>query len=250
MYSIGELNAHDMSPAATSRHSSGPSLLSLPVEIRLEIYSLLFGQGKAMLNLGNRPHLKSFIPGAAFETARAPERSSQLLRTCQTILHEAQPLLYATTTFHVLQHVFAGSLPTSFSDGHGGAKYMKHVVWQLECDLLKRWYAEDLQFQSADEWGSLQTLEIRCRADQWCGSYHGEKDERAEFANGREQVVNYGAWLLQGMGNSERTTFLKLSEDRRYNGKGEVRIKLARGTAPLDSEVSTSVGNPTRHATY
>jgi len=202
------------------------NFLSLPVEIRLQIYSELFGDGKNVLDGGDRQQTSCFISGSAAPIAIAPCRSSQLLRTCKTILFEARPILYDNTVFHVIRHTFAGSLPSSISDGHGTANQLRHLIWQVESDILKRWYEDDLRFETSEDWANLKTLEIRCRVDAWRGSYCGDPDDRQAFANGRDHVLKYCEHLLHGMSDSNEKTFQRLSEDCRFNGKGEVRLRL------------------------
>lgn len=203
-------------------------LLCLPVEIRVQIYTELFGTGKVVLDSGKQQKTSSFISSTAAPIAIVEGRSSQLLRTCKTVLYEARPVLYGNTVFHVIQHTFAGSLPSSFTDDHPSAKSVCEVIWQVECDILKRWYEDDLRFQQATDWASLRSIEIRCRVDAWRGSYCGGADERAAFVVGRDQVLKYGARLLDCMGVGGVRTFNRLVEDCRFHGKGEIRIRLTR----------------------
>ena len=214
------------------------ALLYLPVEIRLQIYAELFGTGKVILDGGDHQKTSCFVSSTVAPISTAPGRSSQLLRTCKTILSESRPVLYANTVFHVIQQTFAGSLPSSFTDDQPSAMHVHDVIWQIECDILKRWYEDDLQFQKAADWASLRSLEIRCRVDAWRGSYCGGADERANFATGREQVLKYGARLLDGMGVGDEKTFQTLVEDCRFHGKGEMRIRLIKSRGSLYSDVS------------
>lgn len=214
------------------------TFLCLPVEIRLQIYAELFGSGKVILDGGDHQKTSCFLSSTAAPIKTAPDRSSQLLRTCKTILYEARPVLYANTVFHVIRHTFAGSLPSSFTDDHPSAKHICDVIWQVECDILKRWYEDDLQFHTFADWASLRSLEIRCRVDAWRGSYCGDIDQRASFTSGRDQVLQYGARLLDGMGHGNLKTFQRLVEDRRFHGKGEMRILLTKSQGPLLPDVT------------
>src|SRR4051812_27131619 len=187
--SVGQAN---MSQTKRNLMVQGPqacALLQLPVEIRLQIYAELFGSGKVILDGGDHQQTSCFVSSTIAPISTAPARSSQLLRTCKTILSEARAVLYANTVFHVIQQTFVGSLPSSFTDDHPSAMHVHEVIWQIECDILKRWYEDNLQFQKAADWASLKSLEIRCRVDAWRGSYCGDVDERANFATGREQVL-------------------------------------------------------------
>lgn len=236
--SVGLANISQTEPNLMVQGPQSCALLHLPVEIRLQIYAELFGTGKVILDGGDHQQTSCFVSSRVAPISTAPGRSSQLLWTCKTILSEARAVLYANTAFHVIQQAFAGSLPSSFTDDHPSAMHIHDVIWQVECDILKRWYEHDLQFQRAADWASLRSLEIRCRVDAWRGSYCGDIDERAHFATGREQVLKYGARLLDGMGVGDEKTFQTLVEDRRFHGKGEMRIRLISSRGPLYSDVS------------
>ena len=236
--SAGLTNKPYAQPRSTFDDLRPTPLLCLPVEIRLQIYGELFGSGKIVLDGGDHQQISGFLSSTASPITTAPSRSSQLLRTCKTILYEARPVLYANTVFHVIQYTFAGSLPLLFTGDHPSAKHVCDVIWQVECDILKRWYEDDLQFQKAADWASLKSLEIRCRVDAWRGSYCGDFEERTEFITGREQVLKYGARLLNGMGSGNAKTFKRLVEDRRFHGKGEMRIRLTKSRGLLCSDVS------------
>jgi hypothetical protein len=235
---VGLTTMPSVEPLSTTDELNPTTLLCLPVEIRLQIYAELFGTGKIVLDGGDHQKTSCIVSSTATPITTAESRSSQLLRTCKTILYEARPVLYANTVFHVIRHTFSGSLPSTFTDNHPSAKHISDVIWQVECDILKRWYEDDLQFQEAADWASLKTLEIRCRVEAWRGSYCGVVDERADFAAGRDQVLKYGTRLLEGMAASDVKTFHRLVEDRRFHGKGEMRIRLTSSRGLLCSEVS------------
>src|SRR5271163_3043684 len=120
------------------------SLLQLPLEIRLQIYSLAFGEGTVVLDAGNYSGPSCLIPKHA-TPVNATGRSSQLLQTCKTILHEAMPVLYENTAVHVTTSTFPGTLPTAFTDGCPLAPYTRKLVWQLQCDLMKKFYFDDFE---------------------------------------------------------------------------------------------------------
>jgi hypothetical protein len=235
---VGSTNMPYVEATSTIDRPKHSNLLCLPVETRLQIYAELFGTGKIVLDGGNRRKLPCFVSRTAAPITAAESRSSQLLQTCKTILYEARPVLYANTVFHVIQQTFAGSLPSSYTDNHPSAKHISDLIWQVECDILKRWYEDDLRFHRAADWAGLRTLEIRCRVDAWRGSCCGDINDRADFATGRDQVLAYGARLLGSMNAGDIKTFYRLVEDRRLHGKGEMRIRLTRTCEPLCSDVS------------
>ena len=204
------------------------SLRDLPVETRLKIYSHLFSPSKVVLEAGNPSSNHSFlIPEAVNIRKRQSGRSSQLLRVCQLILYEARPVLYANTTFQIMMNTFAGSLPSSLSDGHPIAKHVRHLVWQVDCDILKKYYIEDFAFQQGDL-GMLKNLELIAKVDTWKGSFCGEDCDREAFARGRNGMLEYGK-SLQAQLAKDAGGRVYLVEDQRFLGKGEVRIRFGRG---------------------
>jgi hypothetical protein len=213
------------------------SFLGMPVEIRLSIYSHLFKPAKVVLDAGNPPACQTcLIPEDANTRGRQAPRSSQLLRVCKTILHEARPVLYSRTTFHITTHTFAGSLPSSLTNGHPIARHAKHVVWQVDCDILKRYYPEDFAFRQGDL-ENLDSLEVIAKVDTWKGSFCGEDCDRDGFVRGRNGMLEYGKLVLGQLCRAGASS-AQLLEDQRLLGKGEVRLRLGRGNEKLSSTVS------------
>jgi hypothetical protein len=203
------------------------SLWTLPTEIRLQIYDHVFGSGKIILQTQDEDLSASLIPRSATCQNRSP-RSSQLLRTSRAILHEARPILYANTTFHVVSHAFAGKLPTRITDGHPSAPYIKHLVYQVDCDLLKHFYHEDLRLDLADV-ANWSCFEIRCKADTWRDSFMGEWCDREAFVNGRAQVIEYARVFFQAMRDRQESS-IALCEDRSQLGRGRVMVNVSQGS--------------------
>jgi hypothetical protein len=210
----------------------------LPVEIRLDIYSLTFGSGKIVLET-SRSDTDSLLPVAAKAQYRCP-RSAQLLATCRTILEEARPILYANITFHVISHVFAGKWPSNFTDGSTIAPFIKHLVWQVDCDMMKLLYEDDLSMKSTD-FDGLSSLEIRARAETWRDSFLGEECDRDRFVKGREQSIVYIQHLRRQM-----TRKVDLVEDRRLLGKGCVVLRLQPEGRRLTTTVSAAAESERR----
>ena len=205
----------------------------LPYEIRTAIYAEAFGKtpskSRAVL-ISTRIDSDSLLP---LPGTLSPEhryscpRSGQILRVCRAIYDEALPILYSQTTFHVISQTFAGKLPSTFTEvGHPFSKHVKHLVWQIDCDLMKHLYSEDLRIASEDLMG-LKSLEIRARAEGWRDSFLGEECDREKFVKGREQTIAYAAGLkaLMQEGSTENTD---LVEDRTFLGRGCVRLQLNR----------------------
>lgn len=219
--------------------------LSLPCEIRVEVYQLVFGSGKPIIEAKNEDDNSCLIPEGS--RSRNPvQRSSQLLRVNRAILAEARPILYANTTFHVLSCSFAGKLPVRITDGHPFASYMKNLIWQLDCDMLKHHYPEDLCLDTAQaaQWNSL---ELRCRAESWRDSFLGEWYDREAFVTGREQVINYARALGLAMSNPDYME-VNLVEDRSQLGRGRVIVKLSRTRSSLKLEGSQTDHIPIANA--
>jgi hypothetical protein len=204
-----------------------PSPWTLPIELRLQIYRLAFGTGKIIFQTQDGDASASLIPKSATCQNRSP-RSSQLLRTSRAILHEARPILYANTIFHVVSHAFAGKLPTKITDGHPSAPYIKHLVYQVDCDLLKYLYHEDLRLDLADV-ANWRSFELRCRADTWRDSFMGEWCDREAFVNGRAQVIEYARVFFKAMDNRQEIR-MAMCEDRSQLGRGRVVVNVSQGS--------------------
>ncbi|KAI1620257.1 hypothetical protein EDD37DRAFT_613004 [Exophiala viscosa] len=211
-----------------------PNFFALPLEIRLEIYGLVFGRGKAVVKVKNGDTSSCMLPHNSTFQIHA-QRSSQFLRVNKSVLIEARPVLYANTTFHVLNHVFAGKLPTTITNGHPCALFIKQLIWEVDCDLLKHFYPEDLRLDPEDttQWSSL---ELRCRADTWRNSFLGEWCDRESFVNGREQVLAY-ARVFQDAMSTHTASKVHLVEDRSQLGRGRVILRLSRHKPRLSQEV-------------
>jgi hypothetical protein len=212
------------------------NFLNMPVEIRTKIYCIVFDQGKAVLGVDPREEVLSILP-AASQLQHHVRRSSQLLRVCKSILSEARHILYSNTLFHVIvAQAFAGRLPCAFTDGHPAAPFAQHIIWQLDCDMMKHLYPEDLKLDATSV-PNLATLELLVRAETWRDSFLGEWCDREAFVRGRESVIAYAKLLKDAM-LSSRDTEVSLVEDRSQLGKGRVILRLSRGKVIANNEVS------------
>lgn len=211
----------------------------LPLEIRLNVYSQAFGKGHTFFknerqDSGRDVNCPSLLPASA-KVASCQPRSAQLLRVCKAILNEAQPILYASTVFLSGTQAFAGKLPVVITSGHPTIKHIKHLKWQLQCDLLKRFYPDDVQV-SEDDMRSFQTLELRCEIDSWRDSFCGDWCDRAEFVKGRAQIIDFARLLKTRMEGGSR--FVMLVEDRSGLSRGRVVLRLSRRRTILTEDVS------------
>lgn len=205
--------------------------LSLPSEIRNEVYQLVFSTGKIIIEAKNEDDSSCLMPRDSNKPRNPAERSSQLLRVNRVILDEARPILYADTTFHILTAGFAGKLPLKVTDGHPFAPYVTRLIWQLDCDMLKHHYSEDICLDNAQiaQWTSF---ELRCRAESWRDSFLGEWCDREAFVAGREQVINYTRAIALAM-SDPRCLDVDMEEDRSQLGRGRVIVKLSRTRSSL-----------------
>lgn len=215
------------------------SLLDLPYEIRLQIYSDVFGHGITYVDGGrqdagpnnNRP---SMLPMPA-EKSHRQERSAQLLRTCRTILKEARPILYKSTVFRSYSNAFAGRMPVQMTTDHATFRHVQHLEWSLHCDMLKRFDPADVQIE-AEETKKLRSVQLDCQSENWRNSYCGEWDDRQVFVKGRQQVIDF-AKILQVRMSTPKSPVM-LIEDMQYLSRGRVILKLFRGRYSVGPNVS------------
>lgn len=107
------------------------------------------------------------------------------------------------------------------------ARHVRHLVFQVDCDVLKKYYVEDFAFRHK-ELAMLDSLELIAKVDTWKGSFCGEDCDREGFVRGRNGMLEYGERLKSQLGKDVGGRVC-LVEDQRFLGKGEVRIKLRRG---------------------
>ena len=198
--------------------------LRLPLEIRLTIYGLVFQDSNATFSAKRKADDTYPLLPADMIPLHGTQRGAQLLRTCKVVLFEAQPILYSRTRFHVTAHAFAGKLPYMVTNGHPTAPHVQHLVWQLDCDLMKHFYPDDLRLDST-ALAELKTLELRCRAETWRNSFVGEWCDREAFVKGRDQMIDFGKILRAAMATQERDD-ITLLEDRRQLDHGRVVLRL------------------------
>ena len=208
------------------------TLLGLPTEIRLNIYSHLFEEETVLLDAGNHAGPSVALPARTLP-ARSPE-SAEILRTCKSLRGEAQPLLYQKLTFRVTNNNFAGSLPYRLTDGLAIIDHVKHLIWELHCDFLKKFYFEDLAIPGEDV-ANLDSFEIRCRCENWHGSVGKTAVATEQFIQNRQQIEDY-LRCLQAKAAETGARFV-LSENETCLGKGEVRMKMFKQLGQGDCKV-------------
>ena len=214
-------------------------LLHLPIEIRLNIYTHLFDDDIAYVSGGRQDVGKTagratMLPPLT-ESILPQERGAQLLRTCKAILAEARPVLYKHTIFRSSFQAFAGRLPTRMSNNNPTLPHVRHLEWQLNCDLLKVYDSSDVHITATDV-RNLQTVQLNCQAENWKGSLGGEWCDRKMLVKGRQQVIDFGKLLQSRMSDGQR--MVTLVEDRRYLSRGRVVLRLLQGKISMSTGVS------------
>lgn len=215
------------------------TLFQLPLEIRLSIYSELFGNGIAHVDggrqdIGVEAESPNMLP-AITQSPRLQQRSAQLLRTCKAVLAEARPVLYENTIFRTSYQAFAGRLPVKMTNGNLCYPYVRHLEWSLDCDILKKFIDRDVCIRENDA-RYLQTVQLTCQAENWKGSFCGEWCDREMFVQGRQQVTDF-AKLLQASMSGESTP-VNLVEDTRFLSRGRVVLRLSKGGRAVGPTVS------------
>ena len=220
------------------------AFLQLPLELRLEIYSHLFGDVVAHVEGGRQDTgTEAEAPSILAKSGnhlRRQQRSAQLLRTCKTILAEARPILYQHTIFRVNFQAFAGRLPVKMSAGNPSYQHVRHLEWSLSCDMLKRYDATDVQIDDKEA-RNLQSLQLTCQAENWKGSFCGEWCDREIFIRGRQQVIDFAKLLQSKMSSSTRP--VTLVEDVKYLSRGRVVTRLFRGSRAIGPDVSSRLSH-------
>lgn len=209
-------------------------LLDLPVEVRLDIYTHVFGKGTATFMNGPQTEPPTFMPAQSGIQTSCP-RSAQLLRTCRTIFNEAESILYTNTDFCTIAEAFAGKLPTLVSDDKAVGSKVKNLKWQLKCDMMKHFYPEDLQIEAKDLL-QLVNLELRCQAENWRQPSCGVWCDQDSFIQGYEEIIGYARSLREQMRQAGQGE-VYLTEDQSQLGRGRVILHMQRRTPVLREKV-------------
>lgn len=214
--------------------------LHLPIEIRLNVYSQLFGEGVANAHGGRQDvGCEAETPNMLPVLKQAPcmaGRGAQLLQTCKIILNEARPILYKNTVFRSSYQAFAGKLPDQTASDNLTFQHVKHLEWQLNCDLLKKHDPTDVHIKHTDV-QNLKTVKMTCQVENWrevlCNEWHDE----GNFVRGRQQFVDFAKLLQSSMSEGKRV--ITLVEDTKQLSRGRVVLKLFEGRRLLTSDVSS-----------
>ena len=205
------------------------NFLNVPTEIRLSIYSYVFGVDTAVLDF-DRIEAGSGMMGHNYAYLLHKPRATRILQTCRTILTEARPVLFANTTFVV----------NKFADFH-------KLLWDTHCrnqpwlikhidrtiaaiDLEQRWNSDRLAVTKTSFPG-LDVLEMHCSGPGW----------RADAITGVSPTYSEGrAKMLQlALGHVDGSRFDTLIEE--VQGKGQIHLKLMKKHTYVKGHVSHSM---------
>lgn len=214
--------------------------LQLPVEIRLNVYSQLFGEGITKAcggrqDVGSEANAPNMLPVLKM-SSQTGGRGAQLLRTCKVILNEARPVLYKSTVFQSSYQAFAGKLPNQTANDNLTFQHVKHLEWQLNCDLLKKHEPADVHIDHTDV-QNLQSVQMTCQVDNWRDVFCEEWYNQGAFVRGRQQFVDFAKLLQSSMSNGKR--MITLVEDTKHLSRGRVVLKLFEGRRSITSDVSS-----------
>lgn len=203
------------------------TFLDLPTEVRLQIYSDLFKSSSpgSTIQVGNASN--QFLLPLHLTPERSPTKSSQILQTCSTVLFEARPILYDSTTIEVRTNSYGGRLPTKISDGFSGAHQVKKLVWNLNCDLLMRSDFDEIKTGFNQALPNLDYVGLHVRVDTWCDGACVVQADPNEIAIGHQQVREFALLIARSMAG-ETEDKISIAEDERRRERGWIILKLER----------------------
>ena len=124
-----------MPPKPKRQKQKQSRLMTIPIEIRLNIYGFVFGVNTAILEA---QYIAS--ENRNYSYLLHNQRSSQILQTCGKVCKETRVILFTNTTFIVNTH----AVPHETSCLREPLM-MKYLVWKIATkDLQKRWKTGDL----------------------------------------------------------------------------------------------------------
>jgi hypothetical protein len=213
-----------MPPKPKRQKQKQSRLMTIPIEIRLNIYGFVFGVDTAILEA---QYIASENRNYSYLLHK--QRSSQILQTCDKVYKEARVILFANTTFIVNTHADFHRLPHETSCLRE-PWMIKYLVWKIATnDLQKRWRTGDLHV-SEILFPGLESMEIYCAGPTW-ESTRVLPSFTMTYEDGRTKV------LLLGMSHMDGSRFKRLVEDSTC--RGQIRLKLSRATDEPKRNVRT-----------
>jgi hypothetical protein len=202
-----------MPPKPKRQKQKQSRLMTIPMEIRLNIYGFVFGVDTAILEA---QYIASENRNYSYLLHK--QRSSQILQTCVKVCKEARVILFANTTFIVNTNADFHQLPHETSCLRE-RWMMKYLVWKIATnDLQKRWRTGDLNV-SKTLFPGLESMEIYCAGPTW-ESTRVLPSFTMTYEDGRKKV------LLLGMSHVDGGRFKRLVEDS--SCRGQIHLKLSR----------------------
>ena len=204
--------------------------MTIPIDIRLNIYGLVFGVDTATLEA---QYIASENRNYSYLLHK--QRSSQILQTCDKVCKEARVILFANTTFIVNTHADFHRLPYE-TNCLREPWMMKYLVWKIATnDLQKRWRTGDLHV-SETLFPGLESMEIYCAGPTW-ESTRVLPSFTMTYEDGRTKV------LLLGMSHMNGSRFKRLVEDSTC--RGQIRLKLSRAIDEPNHDVRANLSGVT-----
>jgi hypothetical protein len=202
-----------MPPKPKRKKQEHSRLLTIPLEVRRNIYNFVFGNDTAVLEaqyIATENRNYSYL-------LHQP-RSSQILRTCDKVCKEARAILFANTTFIVNTHADFHRLPHETYCARE-ARLMKHVIWKIATnDLQNRWRTGDLNV-SETLFPGLETMEIYCSGPTW-ESTRVLPSFTMTYEEGRKKILSLG------MSHVDGRRFKRLVENS--SCRGQIHLKLTK----------------------
>jgi hypothetical protein len=211
-----------MPPPPKREKQERSRLMTIPAEVRQNIYHFVFGCDTAVLEA---QYLASENRNYSYLLHKP--RSSQILRTCDRVCKEARVILFANTTFIINTHADFHRLPHEARCVHE-PELMKHLIWKIATnDLQKRWRTGDLNV-SETLFPSLETMEIYCSGPTW-ESVRVLPSFTMTYEEGRKKVLSLG------MSHVDGRRFKGLVEDR--SCRGQIHLRLTQASKHLRQNV-------------
>ena len=211
-------------PLASLSQPAALTFLTMPTEIRLNIYNHVFGVDTAVLDFqlidGNHRMI-----GRNHTYLLHKPRPTGILLASRSIYTEARPVLFAHTTFVVNKYADFHQLPwaTCCLDQPW---MIKHISWTITTnDLQRRWNNGDLSV-TQPSFPGLENLEMHCSAPNW---------ESTPVAGIKFSHTEGRAKMLQlAMEHVDGVRFNKLVEE--IHGKGQNSSEVGKGSCGTQAE--------------
>lgn len=203
------------------------SLLDLPSEVRVRLYSMLFGYGPQVI--------ESSMSGMVWG-ARPEQRSAQLLAVSRVVFHEAITIFYDQTTTSVGRHdEFVEWYSTTTEGSNTTLRYVRRLVLDLHPDWLEPHRKDEIFDMCQINVPNIQDITLISYAFCWSINHPAARlrDADLTFDETTDGMRLIGATMLV------QHNLTHLVEESIRGKKVVIRIWRAAGEA-LDRSVSLS----------